>query len=625
MLGNPAPCTLRRVRWPLRLSVAALLGLALPLGIRMADADAAKSRADIMPLSQVKPGMKGYGLTVFEGTTPSRFDVEVIDVLHNFRPGTDMILIKTAHPRLEAAKVVAGMSGSPIYIDGKMIGAYAFGWTFGAEPVAGVTPIESMLEELDRPLPATIHGWPLLGDGPSAARGGHGRSAAAVPYDVAEHSAKLAAARALPTAAPLTPVSTPLLFGGVEGSALELAKRLYAPLGLEPLQAGGGGGGVEADAPKRYVDGGAIGVSLIDGDMSATGLGTVTRVEGDRLVAFGHPMMQSGATSMPTSVGRIIWFLASSQRSFKLGMPVRPLGAMINDRSNSIVVDQNAKAPTVDFALHIAGLPVATKADWHFAVAQEKFMTPSLLAVALGSALQTVASERQDVTWTARSQVVVRGYGTVTLEDYGLSVGGTPDASELQTTNLVRGVGAFLNNPWEEVRIESVKTELQMHFSRDVLRLRGLEVLTPEVDAGQSARLRLHLVPFAGPETTRVVEVPIPAQLAGETVSLQVKPGYNEERDAAPPENLAELIQIAADPTYPPQSIVVSFRNGDPAVVHHRWVSHSLPAGALDLLESSSSSAAPMVFRDEVRVVDRTPFFIIGEDVARVRVKPVLR
>src|SRR5687767_14705245 len=105
--------------------------------------------------------MKGHGLTVFEGTKPEKFGVEVIDVIKNFRPRQDAILIKTFHPRLDVVNVVRGMSGSPIYINGKMIGAYAYGWSFGKEPVAGVTPIASMLEDLDRPLPKSIFGWPL--------------------------------------------------------------------------------------------------------------------------------------------------------------------------------------------------------------------------------------------------------------------------------------------------------------------------------------------------------------------------------------------------------------------------------------------------------------------------------
>ena len=114
-----------------------------------------------MPVSEIHAGMKGYGLTVFQGTKPERFDVEVIDVLKNFRPKQDLILVKTKHPRLEITKVVAGMSGSPIYLNDKMIGAYAYGWSFGSEPVAGVTPIKNMLDELARPLPERIDGWPL--------------------------------------------------------------------------------------------------------------------------------------------------------------------------------------------------------------------------------------------------------------------------------------------------------------------------------------------------------------------------------------------------------------------------------------------------------------------------------
>ncbi|MFO0646609.1 MAG: SpoIVB peptidase S55 domain-containing protein [Polyangiales bacterium] len=105
----------------------------------------------IMPVSEVRAGMRGYGLTVFRGTRPERFDVEVIDVVHNFRPHMDAILIRPNHPITDHAGTVAGMSGSPIYIDGRLIGAYAYGWEFGRDPVAGVTPIESMLAELHRP------------------------------------------------------------------------------------------------------------------------------------------------------------------------------------------------------------------------------------------------------------------------------------------------------------------------------------------------------------------------------------------------------------------------------------------------------------------------------------------
>src|SRR4029077_9162493 len=134
-----------------------LAGAVASVGLGAALAQALPGEpGDPLPLSEVKPGMKGYGLTVFSGTVPEKFDVEVISVLHNFRPSMDLVLIKTPNPRLNITRTVAGMSGSPIYLQGKMIGAYAYGWLFGVEPIAGVTPIRAMLEDQARPVPRVI-------------------------------------------------------------------------------------------------------------------------------------------------------------------------------------------------------------------------------------------------------------------------------------------------------------------------------------------------------------------------------------------------------------------------------------------------------------------------------------
>src|SRR4051812_26998873 len=136
------------------LPVGALtVGLGVALGVAVPFA-----RADVKPatisVDEIKDGMKGYGLTVFKGTEPERFDVEVVGVLRNFRPSQDLILVKTPHPRLNVTKNVRGMSGSPIYLDGRLAGAYAYSWSsFQVEPVAGVTPIAPMLTEMHRPIP----------------------------------------------------------------------------------------------------------------------------------------------------------------------------------------------------------------------------------------------------------------------------------------------------------------------------------------------------------------------------------------------------------------------------------------------------------------------------------------
>jgi hypothetical protein len=581
-----------------------------------------------MPISQVRRGMKGYGLTVFEGTRPERFDVEVIDVLKNFRPRQDLILIKTKHPRLEVAKVVAGMSGSPIYLDNKMIGAYAYGWSFGSEPVAGVTPIENMIEDLVRPLPDKIFGWPLK-PGAAPPRAGEPRASndagrfRGARYDLHEHAAALAQRRAPVGAVTAAPVATPLLVGGMSSGAIALTRDLLAPLGMEPLQAGGGG---EPDpkAPTRYEDGGAVGVQLISGDMSAMGLGTVTRVEGDKLVAFGHPMMEAGVTALPTAIGKVLWFLASDQRSFKIGMGVRQVGALIQDRQASITVSHSAQAPVVPLKVSIKGMPGLPGSNWSFQIAHEKFMTPSFMAVAIGSALQAVANERQDVSWTAVSKLRIKGFGELKLEDYGVAMGGTPEAGEFARCNLVRAVGAVLNNPWQPSFIEGAEMEIELHYARDILRLRGVELLESEIDAGKPARVRVTLVPFSGPEQTRILSVNLPSYLAGQTVSLDIAPGYMEERELAAPDSLQDLIANFESPIYPPKSLVVSYDNGSGLAFRGR-VAKNLPPGAVDAIRPTTTSIGPDSVESSVRVVAPIGQFVVGRDRVSVVIRPALR
>jgi hypothetical protein len=612
-----------------------------PFELEIARAGSEPSRSDIMTVDQIRPGMKGHGLTVFEGTKPEKFGVEVIDVIKNFRPRQDAILIKTFHPRLDVVNVVRGMSGSPIYIDGKMIGAYAYGWSFGKEPVAGVTPITSMLEDLDRPLPKSIFGWPLQPlpvpepvsrkaarpearldplDNPATRYTGNPSD-----YRLDEHAAELKERRGFGRrdAGGLRPVATPILLGGMGELASGMARELLEPLGLEPQQ-GGGGGAPDPKAPLHYEDGGAIAVQLISGDLSATGLGTVTRVEGDRLVAFGHPMMGGGVTALPTAVGRVSWFLASEAASFKLGTAVRPLGALVNDRQASIVVSETAKAPLVRVAVHIDGAPGAPYRDWNFEVAHEKFMTPTFLAMALGEALQATAAERQDISWTAESKVKIRGQREINLEDFGVSIGGTPDPREFVRSHLVSSVGGVLNNPWEPAMLESIAVRVKLDYARDIVRLREARAIETEVDAGQPVNIVLTLIPFAGPPITRTISVPIPKHLAGNTLKLSIRPGHSVPREKANPETLTEFVDNLEDPIYPPKSVVVSYAAGGGVAFKGR-IAENLPPGALDSIRQRTASFSPEAFKSNRYHVIDLQDFMVGNDSVSVKVRPLLR
>lgn len=592
---------------------------------------------DILPLSEVKPGMKGHGMTVFSGTTPERFDVEVISTLKNFRPNMNLILIKTIHPRLDVARTVAGMSGSPIYLKGKMIGAYAYGWTFGIDPIAGVTPIQSMIEELNRPLPKGFlpGGSPLPGSKvaaqPKAEHQGP-RSFFGAPdaYDLAQHAKQVAARSApalgVPEGSQLTRASTPVLLGGMSGVAMKIASDLLAPMGMEPLQAGGSSSKQpDKDAPTKFVDGGAIGVELMRGDITAMGTGTVTRVSGNKLLAFGHPMMNGGISQMPTAIAQIHWILASHNRSFKIGEAARSLGTLVNDRQAAIVIDTTAKAPTFPMLIRFEGVEGAAHPAWNVEVAHDQFTAPTFAAMAIGSAAETTTSERRDMTWRSVSRLKIARYGTLTLKDFGSGNGNPVGPDDFVRARVIRAMGALLNNPWEPVEVERLETDVRVTFEREVSLLRSTAILNPEIDVGEKARIRLDIQPYQGKVESKIIEVEIPSELAGREVEIELAPGYEVDKPQATPNNVAELLAMLQNQNFDSESLVATIRLRENGAAFKGQVASRLPPGAIDTLRAGNVSEAPETFGAQALSVFPMQRFLVGRDSVRVKVRPPMR
>jgi hypothetical protein len=618
-------------------TTSALLG-ALTAGLLVAlGASIPLARGDAKPptisVAEIHEGMKGYGLTVFRGTQPERFDVEVIGVLHHFRPGQPLIVVKTPNPRLDVVKTVHGMSGSPIFLDGRLAGAYSYSLSqFPIEPIAGVTPIDLMLSEMRRPIPPGFwpleRGVPLPGVKPVAPRAAHASAdrfeGPPGTYDLQEHANQLAS-RAGDLASTIRPAATPLMMGGVTDHAAAALRKLLEPLGLEPLQ-GGGGDANDPAAPAHFVNGGGLGVELARGDVSMMGLGTATFADGaGRVAGFGHPMFNGGDSAMPTCIARVLWINGSSMASHKIGECARPIGTLVQDRQSAIVLDEGVTAPTIPVDVDIAGAVGAPKTHWHAEIADDKFMAPGLSAVVLGSILEATTSERRDVTWKLATRVGIAGHGTVDLEDVGIAKGGVPEAQEWFRSKLVNTVGDILNNPWEQPRITKIEAKFEVRYAHDLWRLRGVELLDPVVDARAPARLRLHLVPQDGPETTRVVEVTMPAELAGKDVEIEVVPGYDVAPDLAPPETLDELLANEPRQTVAPRSIVVQFRVPSQGMAYRGHVTARLPHFTLDALRPQSSDTGPETFQSWSRTVIPLDWYVDGHDKVKVKVRSVVR
>ena len=350
-----------------RLSLPALAVLAA-LGLWAATL--ATATPSTIGVDEIKPGERGYGLTVFRGRKPERFEIEVIDVLHNFRPGQDLVLVRTPHPLLDKAITVAGMSGSPIYVRGRLLGAYAYGWLFGKEPVAGVTPIRSMLSELRRPLrPEIERALRPLGAPPVTRK----------PASVEKERVSNERPQAL----------TPLLLGGMGDAAATMLKQGLASYGFTVLQAGGGARpkGAAPSKALAYEAGGAVGVQLIRGDISATAVGTVTHVEGSKVLGFGHPFMNVGQLALPASTAKVIHILAAQDRSFKIAEADPALGALVQDRPSTIIVDSRQQARSIPIQIRIRGVPGLAKTQWSMEVASHRLLSPMLILSAVANAV----------------------------------------------------------------------------------------------------------------------------------------------------------------------------------------------------------------------------------------------
>lgn len=612
-------------------ALAVLVALAAPLAVPDGWIERAISQArapSTMGVDEIRPGMRGYGLTVFRGTQPERFDVEVIDVLHNFRPDQDLVLIRTEHPILAEANTVGGMSGSPIFIEDRMIGAYAYGWTFGRHPVAGVTPIESMMRELRRtPRAGAFPGaTPLASlDGTTARRTTAGaRHARALPAGVAPYlgTSPRTAFSAIEERAThpvtldegtLVPASTPLLVGGLDASVVEGLRARLEPLGLDVLQAGGAGTPPTpaTASAARFVDGGAIAVTLARGDIASTAVGTVTHVEGSRLVAFGHPMVEGGEVGFPTAVARVLHVLASYQRSFKIAEPVAPLGTLVEDRQAAIVVDTSLQAAMIPVHVHVGGVPTEQRTDWNFEVASHRALTPMLIASSIQSAVKAIAADNDDVMFEARTRIELEGRAPIEVVDRGFSSSGAAQPSALSQLRAFDLLEVAYANPFEETRIRSLDVEIELRFAHETAEIIDARVESTEVNPGAPVTIRAVLRHFDGHEEVRHYRVDIPESAAGQSIQVLLQPGPDAELERPEPRSLDDVLEAVRN-RFGATDLVLSMRLATRGMRLPGHVVRSVPSSVLDALQSTTDADRARAFQTHVRRAYRHDFVLTG-------------
>jgi hypothetical protein len=537
---------------------------------------------NILPLEQVRPGMIGEAWTVFQGTKPEPFKVKVISILRNFIPRQDVILVRADDPRVQFSGIAAGMSGSPIYVDGKLMGAIAYGWAFSKEPLAGVTPIQAMLAEGKRPRRANDD---LLADA---------RGPASLPT-VPAHEARLDEPR-------LQQVSVPLSVSGVSTRVLDGLADDLKPFGLVPLRMGGSGGGrtknISIDIDKLQ-PGAPVGVELVRGDLSAVAMGTLTYVHGNSIVAFGHPMFGIGEVNLPLVLGEVHTFLPSLASSFKMASPIAEIGAVVQDRPSCIVGDLSRRASMVPIEVRVTA-PDLEGRIFRAEVARNRRLTPMLASLVITSAIADTEPDITEMAVTMSSKLVVRGFGSLELKDQLFSSEGMSPRL-LSSSRGVRALGDLLSNPFEPAVVDRLDIDVRVEFRRDLAEIVALTLPGDTVRAGDTVPLRVTLRPYAENEYTVTVPVKIPSSLGSGPIKVEVASGANVRPDVPKPESLKGYMENLRS-YYPASSIVVTLNTPDDGASLRGRLIPSLPEAALDTLRPGNQTRRA----DSYRVAERT-------------------
>src|SRR5437763_888730 len=365
-------------------------------------ATAAAASADTMPLSQIQKGMKGYGLTVFEGTKVERFDVEILGVLNNIGPSQDLILARVDAPVLQRTGVIAGMSGSPIFIDGKVIGALAYAWQFAKEPVAGITPIGEMLK-IARNAGGTAPGAVPAGAVPRISGADFLKAIGESKTDaVFEKIATSFGARQGGSAAGARPIAVPLSMSSFDADTVSRFGKYFDQMGFVAVPSGSSASGGSSksatplsDVKKAFAPGDAVGAVLLNGDFTIAATGTVTHIEGDQVYAFGHPFLDMGEVSFPMAKSEIVTVLPSLASSFKFANTGEVVGALRQDRASGIMGVVGDTADTIPVELTVNGTDPAQ--TYHLNLVRHAQLSPLILAMAADTVIanvQRAAGER---------------------------------------------------------------------------------------------------------------------------------------------------------------------------------------------------------------------------------------
>jgi hypothetical protein len=554
------------------------------------------------PVDELKEGMVGVGRTVFEGDRLDEFKVHILGVLRNVI-GTrrNLILARLEGGPLANTGVIAGMSGSPVYIDGRLVGAvsYSLG-QFSKEPIAGITPIDEMTEA------ATFAGprrqaarvelqMPLTPESLAASlRQAFSwvRPFADSPNDIQVFGATSVNAG---IGTLLRPIATPLTLGGFDSAVIDPVAAAFRDQGFVPVMAGSSAlaqtGGSTSAAPLRPGD--PIGVALMSGDLELGATGTVTDVDGDRVYAFGHPFYGLGPTAFPMTRARVLTVLPSLANSMKIASTGEVIGTVQQDRATTIAGTLGPGPALIPVRLSLTS-ERGTKKTFNMAMVNDQLFTPLLAYLSIVNTLGSYERQNGAASYAIRGTASIKKYGQVAFED--LFSGDQPSVGA--ATYVVAPINFLLRNAFEDVQLERLDLEIDASEQPRSATLERVWIDGSKPKAGASVDLKMLLRTYRGEEFTRTLPLAIPASATG-SLSIMVTDGVRlsqweaRELQVQPLQTrgLPQMIQVLNNARKNNRLYVRLLGRDGGAVVKGESLS-SLPPSVMAVLESDRNGGS---------------------------------
>ena len=526
--------------------------IAVASGISVAQkpiVDATVKDSRLFALEDLRPGMKGTAQSVFSGTEPQEFGVEILGVLRGFPgPRQSAIIAKLSGSNVEKTGVFAGMSGSPVYIDNRLVGAIAFSFPFSKEPIAGITPIQQMIDIFEKGSVQT----PRAKE-PRAVSFAQLASAEwkpTLPKPAISSTSLIAPVSEGSLLLPLmgqqmTPIATPVVFGGISQESLAMFAPQLVANGLLPVSGAGGSAGItplEKATEKTLTPGTSVSVQLVRGDYSIAASGTVTLRDGNRIYAFGHPCLSLGASDMPMSESAVVTVISSANNSFKLSVPGAMMGSISQDRASGVFgqLGQAPKMIPVKINLHTSRDRSET---YSYEIANDSFLTPLLLNITIFNTITSSERALGDSTITIKGAINVKGQEPIEV-DRRFSAGNSPI---LAAGSVAGPISSLLGSGFDDVQIEGVTLDISSADTKYAGTLERIALSKTEARRGERIEIQAYVRTESGKQFVQRIPVQIPEDATpGQLLVFVGDGGALQEGSAAKsfvPQDLGQLVK----------------------------------------------------------------------------------